>query len=134
MSDNGSSGFAYQGFNPDKTNGWPGLEVKDGVDVRHSSVKNLLKALEDDLAELQDVKPGTLAHFKVYGKVTPAQMGDWDVAQDMHAVFDQGFNSLATSIEKCIAQHAAALQVARAAFENTGKADDASTIRKQTEA
>ncbi|MFC4584687.1 hypothetical protein [Sphaerisporangium corydalis] len=125
---NGRSGFAYDGFQLDK--GWPGLDVGEGIDVHHDRVKNLLKALEEDVERLKGVNAGTVAHLRVNGRVTPAHLGDWDAAQQLAAVFSQGHTSLTMSYEKLITQYEAAITVIKASFLNIGKADSASDVGK----
>ncbi|MCW2880925.1 MAG: hypothetical protein JWQ95_5025 [Sphaerisporangium sp.] len=119
-------GGGYGGFYVDPQ--WPGLEVKDGVEVHHSSVKNLLKALEDDITGLRGVGSGTVQHLRVYGKVTPGHVGEWDAAQQLNAVFTQGHTSITTSYENLIAQYEAALAVIRTSFDNIVNADKASDV------
>ncbi|WP_248961027.1 hypothetical protein [Sphaerisporangium perillae] len=125
MQDSGGGG-GYSIFYIDGS--WPGDEDKDGVDVHHPSVKNLLKALEDDIEQLRGYKAGTAQHFKTHGTVAPAHMGEWDAAMQLHGVFSQAHTGLTTSYDKLVAQYEAALAVARAAFTNLGSAEQASDV------
>ncbi|GII60392.1 hypothetical protein Skr01_04770 [Sphaerisporangium krabiense] len=126
MGDHGESGFAYNGFRLDDK--WPGLEApKDGVDVHHPTVKNLIKALEKDIERLKGYAAGTSAHLKGHGQVTAGHLGEWDAAQQLAVVFGKGHTAITVSYDKLIAQYEAAVVAAKAAFANIGKAETAST-------
>ncbi|RCG32629.1 hypothetical protein DQ384_03825 [Sphaerisporangium album] len=125
MSGHGESGFVYNGFEIDPK--WPGLDVKDGVDVHHPRVKNLIKALEDDVQRLKGREAGTSVHLKAYGQVTAQHVGEWDAAQQLAVVFGKGHSAITTSYDKLILQYEAAVEATKAAFANIGKAEQAST-------
>ncbi|MEV7968398.1 hypothetical protein AB0O34_20800 [Sphaerisporangium sp. NPDC088356] len=126
MSGNGASGFAYDGFHIEEK--WPGLDVNDGVDIHHSTVKNLIKALEDDVERLKGIGAGTAQHLKTYGKVASEHLGEWDAAQDLALVFTQGHGAISSGYESLVAQYEAAIAVTKASFLNLGKADHSSDV------
>ncbi|GAA3812071.1 hypothetical protein GCM10022226_35880 [Sphaerisporangium flaviroseum] len=126
MGENGASGFPYDGFHLNKD--WPGVDVKDGVDVHHPTVTNLLKALEEDVARLKGFNAGTVSHLRVYGPVTARHVGEWDAAQQLGAVFTRGHTALTGSYEKLIAQYEAAITVIKTSFDNILKAEKASDV------
>ncbi|MFC6087168.1 hypothetical protein [Sphaerisporangium aureirubrum] len=126
MGENGSSGFAYDGFHLDPE--WPGTKVGDGVDIHHPSVRNLLKALEEDVERLKGIQSGTVQHLRTYGRVTTAHVGEWDAAQSLGLVFNQGHTAITTGYEKLVMQYEAAIAVINAAFQNIGKAETASDV------
>ncbi|WP_405140203.1 hypothetical protein OG589_25260 [Sphaerisporangium sp. NBC_01403] len=124
MSGNGRSGFAYNGFHIEEK--WPGLDVKDGVDVYHSTVKNLIKALEDDVARLKGIEAGTAEHLKTYGQVAVKDCGEWDAAQELAGVLTKGHTAIYTGYAELIGKYEAAVATTKAALLNLGKADQSS--------
>lgn len=126
MSDNGRSAFAYDGWRLDPK--WPGIKVGDGVDMHHPSVRNLLKALREDVERLKGVGAGTPQHLRAYGKVTTSHVGEWDAAQQLGVVFDQGHTAITTGYDRLVAQYEAAIAVIEAAYQNIGKAEHASDV------
>jgi hypothetical protein len=132
MGDNGASAFAYEGFHLNKD--WPGTDVKDGVEVHHPTVTNLLKALDEDITRLKGVNAGTVRHLRVYGTVTAQHVGEWDAAQQLGTVFTQGHTALTGSYDKLIAQYEAAITVIKTSFDNILKAEKSSDVGRSESA
>ncbi|MDH2425092.1 hypothetical protein [Sphaerisporangium sp. TRM90804] len=126
---NGRSAFKYEGFHLDKD--WPGGAGGDTIDIEPNPVKNLLKALEEDVEILKGVRAGTPGHLRAYGKVTSAHVGEWDAAQALGMVFNQGHMAMTASYDKLVAQYEAAIVVIKAAVANIEKAEASSDVGLQ---
>ena len=128
--EDGRSGFAYDGFQVDPK--WPGLDVKDGIDVHHPRVKNLIKNLEADVERLKGINAGTLQHLRVYGAVTSAHVGEWDAAQTLATTFTQGHTAVTTGYQSLITQYETTLEAIKTAFGNIENAEKGSDVGKVT--
>ncbi|MEU4830401.1 hypothetical protein [Streptosporangium sp. NPDC023615] len=110
---------------------WPGLDKnRPAVEIRRDRIKQLLKALEQDVARLEGSNEGALQDMRAMTNLTEAQFGTWDTAKEVAATTQKAHMKIGAVYQDTIVRYRAAIELLRAAAYNYQDAEQASTTNK----
>ncbi|GAA3004931.1 hypothetical protein [Streptosporangium longisporum] len=115
----------------DRQPSWPGLDKnRPAVEIKRDRIKQLLKALEEDLVRLEGSNEGALQDMRAMTNLTEAQFGSWDTAKDVARTAQKAHMKIGVVYQDTIARYRAAIELLRAAAYNYQDAEQSSTTNK----
>ncbi|MER5645650.1 hypothetical protein [Streptosporangium sp. NPDC002524] len=110
---------------------WPGLDKnRPAVEIKRDRIKQLLKALEEDVARLEGSNEGALQDMRSMTNLTEAHFGTWDTAKDLARTTGKAHVKIGAVYQDTVAKYRAAIELLRAAAYNYQNAEQASTTNK----
>ncbi|MEU8036054.1 hypothetical protein [Streptosporangium sp. NPDC049078] len=110
---------------------WPGLDKdRPAVEIKRDRIKQLLKALEEDVARLEGSNEGALQDMRAMTNLTETHFGAWDTAKDVARTAGKAHMKVGTVYQDTIVKYRAAIELLRVAAYNYQDAEQASTTNK----
>ncbi|MGJ6962272.1 hypothetical protein ACSDR0_10220 [Streptosporangium sp. G11] len=110
---------------------WPGLDKnRPTVELKRERIKQLLRALEEDVERLESSNEGALQDMRSMTNLTEAHFGTWDTAKDVARTTGKAHMKIGAVYQETITKYRAAIELLRVAAYNYQDAEQASTTNK----
>ena len=110
---------------------WPGLDKdRPTVELKRDRIKQLLKALEEDVELLEGSNEGSLQDMRALTNLTEAQFGTWDTAKDVARTTQKAHMKIGIVYQDTVAKYRAAINLLRVVAYNYEDAEQASTTNR----